>query len=386
MDNGTAAVQTTVPRIDVTTLPAPAQRLLDRKTPAPMRQLAAKGVAPGLKPHDALAVVVLLSESEDDADRTTAQATLHKLPPQLLAGALTPQVAPAVLDAIAVLYAADAATMEKMLALPQLSPSTVAAVAGRGNEPVCELIATNEQRLLAHPEIIEKLYMNKATRMSTADRILELAVRHKLELTGIPAYKEAAIAIQNELIAEPQDEDTYDDKLFKTTDAIAQTIVLDLAVEDTHQVDEETGEEKVKEKVLPLYQQLAEMTTSQKIRRALLGTGTERMLLVRDTNRLVCMAAIKSPAIQESEVVLISASRSVSDDVLRAIASDREWTRTHQIKVNLVMNPRTPFTFAARLIQHLREHELKLLSKSKNVTGAVSQAARQQLQRKGQKS
>ena len=55
-------------------------------------------------------------------------------------------------------------------------------------EGVCELIATNEERLLAHPAIIEKLYLNKNSRMSTADRILELAVRNDIEL-GIPGLR-----------------------------------------------------------------------------------------------------------------------------------------------------------------------------------------------------
>jgi hypothetical protein len=72
----------------------------------------------------------------------------------------------------------------------------------------------------------------------------------------------------------------------------------------------------------------------------------------------------------------------VSEDVLRIIAMDREWTRSHQIKVNLVQNPRTPFAFAAKLITHLREHELKALAKSKNVAGSVVQAAKQQLARR----
>jgi len=51
--------------------------------------------------------------------------------------------------------------------------------------------------------------------------------------------------------------------------------------------------------------------------------------------------------------------------------------------VNLVSNPRTPFAFASRLIIHLRENELKGLAKSKNVSGAVAKAAKQQLERKG---
>jgi hypothetical protein len=53
--------------------------------------------------------------------------------------------------------------------------------------------------------------------------------------------------------------------------------------------------------------------------------------------------------------------------------------------VNLVSNPRTPFAFAAKLIMHLREHELKALAKSKNVSGAVAKAAKQQLDRKNVK-
>jgi hypothetical protein len=106
------------------------------------------------------------------------------------------------------------------------------------------------------------------------------------------------------------------------------------------------------------------------------------MILVRDSNRLVAAAAVKSPGIQENEVVRIASSRNVSEDVLRIIALSREWTRSHQIKLNLVSNPRTPFAFASKLVLHLREHELKALAKSKNVTGAVATAAKQQLSRR----
>ena len=105
------------------------------------------------------------------------------------------------------------------------------------------------------------------------------------------------------------------------------------------------------------------MTMSQKIRRAMLGTGAERMLLVRDKNKLVSAAAIRSPKIQENEVALISMSRNVSDEVLRIISMNKVWVQDHQIKLNLVTNPRTPFAFAAKLIMHLREHELKALAK-----------------------
>jgi hypothetical protein len=373
------------PPIDVATLAPPVRKILDPATPAPMRQMAAKGIAPGLRPGDALTVVALLAESADETLAAAARATLDKLPAPLLNGALAGDLPPGVLAALAPRYAKSPEVAEKILGHAAMPPEAVAEVAAMASEAVSELLATNEQRLLAHPAIIEKLYMNKQTRMSTADRILELAVRNNIELKGIPAYKEAAAAIGQELIAEPSPEPTPDDVLFRETDAAASQLPVDATVEDTHRLDEETGQEVVEDKFLPLHAQLAQMTVTQRIRRAMLGSVSERLILIRDTNRLVAQAAAKSPSLQENEVVRISASRNVSEDVLRIIALDREWTRSHQIKVNLVANPRTPFAFAAKLLPYLREHELKGLAKSKNVSGAVAQAARQQLDRRNVK-
>jgi hypothetical protein len=228
--------------------------------------------------------------------------------------------------------------------------------------------------------VIEKLYMNKRVRMSTADRLIELCVRNHVELS-IPAFKEAALAIQNELIVEPSEEPTFDDVLFKETREAAEQIGLDDA-EDTHEIDDE-GQEKVKPKVVPLYARMAEMTVSQKIRCATLGSAAERLLCVRDSNRLVAAAAAKSPLLKEPEAVAISASRVVSEDVLRLLAMNKDFTRNYQIKLNLVSNPRTPFSFASRLVPLLRESELKALSKSKNITGAIVSAVKQQLAKKG---
>ena len=373
------------PPFDVETLTASAKRILDPASPGPLRQMAAKGLAPGIRPGEALTIVVLLSEATDAAVAATARATLDKLPAPLLGGALAGDLPPGVLAAVAPRYAQNPGVIEKILAHPALPAAAVAEIAAHASEEVAELVATNEQRLLANGEIIEKLYMNKATRMSTADRILELAVRHRMELKGIPAYREAAAAIGQELIAEPTVEPTPDDLLFREVDAAAFETPLDVVKEDTHRLDDTTGEEVVDDKFLPLHARLAAMTVSQRIRRAMLGSPAERLLLVRDNNRLVATSAIKSPMIQESEVTRISASRNVSEDVLRVIAMDREWTRSHQIKLNLVQNPRTPFAFAAKLIPHLREHELKALAKSKNVGGSVVQAAKQQLQRRNVK-
>ncbi|MBM4363493.1 MAG: hypothetical protein FJ104_12500 [Deltaproteobacteria bacterium] len=370
------------PTVDIGSLPAPAQRLFAEGAPPPLRLLAAGGVIPGLRPGDIVAVVVALTSAPEPQVADKARATLAALPGPVLSGALTSDLDPAVVEALAHGYPSNAEVVVGLLRMPRVTRAALETLAKRATEQTGELIATNEQKLLANPTVIELLYMNRSVRMSTADRVLELAVRNGLEL-DIPAFKEAALAIQGELLEEPSQEPTFDDRLAAEVTVLAEGIALDSAVEDTHETDDE-GNEQVAKKVLPLHARIAELSISKKIRLAILGTAAERMLLVRDTNRLVAAAAIQSPRTTEHDVARISTSRQVSEDVLRLIANNKEWTRSYQIKLNLVMNPRTPFSFASRLVPHIRESELRSLAKNKNVPAQIQSAARQQLQRKAQ--
>ena len=370
------------PALDVAQLGPQAQRILDPKTPAPMRAMAARGIVPGVKPVEMLAVIALLAESQDTATAQLAQATLDKLPPQLLNGALTADLHPGVLDAIAPRYATDAVMMERILALPQIPLATVARVAIRSSEDVSELIATNEERLLRHPAIIERLYMNRATRMSTSDRMIELAVRNGIELSGIPAFKEAVAALAEELIpVDAPSGPTEEDLAFRAVTDLAATLEAETDLETF--VADDVGKEQIAEKVRPLYARIGELKTGQKIRLAQTGGVAERALLVRDADRRVSHAAITNPQVQDNEATRIAASRNVAEDVLREIANQSKWAKSHQIKVNLVGNPRCPLALTAKLVPHLRDHELKAMARSKNVPSAVSKACKQQLERKG---
>lgn len=341
--------------------------------------MAAKGVVPGLKPADLITVVAVLSQDEDDKLASAARGTLEKLPPPILEGALGTPLQEPVIACLAVSFGEQPNVVEKLLRMPAIGGETLVFLAEKATEAIGELIATNENLLLQHPLVIEALYLNKRVRMSTADRLIELAVRNGIEL-GIPAFKLAAQAIANELIPEPSEEPNFDDLLFLETERLAQATEID-PEDDTFDVDEE-GEERVKDKFIPLHAQISQMSITQKIRRATLGNSAERLLLVRDTNRLVASAAASSPLLNENEAARIAASRNVIDDVLRIIAQNRSFTRSYQVKLNLISNPRTPFTFSSRMIPHLRDNDVRNLAKSKNVPASVQLACRQQILRK----
>ena len=144
-------------------------------------------------------------------------------------------------------------------------------------------------------------------------------------------------------------------------------------------------EEIEEEKRLTVTQRILGMTVSEKIKLASLGNKEARTILLRDSNKLVAMAAAQSPRMTESEIVSLSQSRTVHEDVLRAIYSNREWLKLYQVKLNLVRNPKTPLPTAMRFLTHIRANDLKDLQKNRNVPIGIQTGARNLVARSSQK-
>ncbi|HTJ84111.1 MAG TPA: hypothetical protein VL400_20470, partial [Polyangiaceae bacterium] len=224
-----------IPPFDPSMLAGPAQKILTG--PPKMQEMAAKGVALGVMPADLILLLVGLCTSADPNVASTADKTLSNLAQQVLSTALGADLHPLAIHALATRYADRIDVFGRLLGMPRIDLDTVIEAARHCSEEASEMIATNEERLLANPKLIEVLYLNKHTRMSTADRILELAVRNGVEV-NLPAWKEAAAAIQNELILEPSDEPNPDDELFRETVQIGEQLrqhgdeIEDVVVED----------------------------------------------------------------------------------------------------------------------------------------------------------
>jgi hypothetical protein len=105
--------------------------------------------------------------------------------------------------------------------------------------------------------------------------------------------------------------------------------------------------------------------------------------LIRDSNRLVAMSVVRSPAITDGEILAAAANRAVSDDVIRFIANSREHTKDYAVKQALVNNPKCPLASSLRLLNFLRPDDLKGVSRSRNIPGALATAAKKLLQTRG---
>jgi len=378
-----------------------------------MKLGAARGLVPGLKPGDLVAVVAALAESDDPKVAETAQGTLQNLPPPILTGALAADLEPGVIDVLARASVGRDEVLLKLVAMPRVTADTLSHLAFVGSEALTEMIATNEARLLTDPVIIEKLYLNRRTRMSTADRLVELAFRNNVEVTGIPSFRELGEALQNELIPAAEEGPNPDDLFFLEIDALGaeidQSLAAQAAGEDLFEdfdddvppdgeapaeapheampaaAEKKAKGKKVKDETGPLHARIKDMSISQKIRMATIGPGAARALMLRETNKLVATAAIRSPMIQMQDVERISKMRTVHQEVLRVISTKGEWTENHTVKYNIVANPRAPMAQATRFIAHLRDDELKRLEKNRDVSAPIRTLIKQQLQRKAKK-
>jgi hypothetical protein len=366
--------------LPVDQLPAPVQKVCGPDAPPPLKAMAASGLAP-MGPTDLLTVLYFFSYDKQQNLADKATASLEKVPDKVLLGALEQLSAERVLDGLSRLLIKRPVAIERVLLNQATAPLTVTWIASQTkNEKNLEIVASNEQRLLENPEIIEAFYKNTAARMSSADRMIELAIRNGIELKGIACFAEVKAAIQGELIAEPSDQPTPDDNLFKQTLEREEWKELDeKAIDEAIDAREEglEGKEETIEKVEKLEQSLAQMPISSKIRLATLGSSNQRAVLIRDSNKLVSMAVIKSPGIRESEVMQYSKYRSLPEEALRYMASKRDWIKHYPVKMNLVQNPRCPIEYALRFLTHLRPPDLRAVERDRNVPNAITRAAKQ---------
>ncbi|MEK6678218.1 MAG: hypothetical protein AABY39_02260 [Nitrospirota bacterium] len=129
------------------------------------------------------------------------------------------------------------------------------------------------------------------------------------------------------------------------------------------------------EKYLNMFQQIQKMSVSEKVQLALKGNKEARNILIKDANKKVALTVIESPKMTEQEIEMIAQSKNVSEDVLREIASKKDWLKNYSIVKSLVNNSKTPVGISLSHLNHLKEKDLNDLTKNKNIPETIRTAA-----------
>jgi hypothetical protein len=366
------------------------EKVAGAASPAPLKMMAARGMAP-LPPAELVTALYQLAQVGEDAVKTAAYKTAAELPDPILSGALAQALDARVLDFFARRVMARGRVLEVVLLNKATSDETFVDLTRLLGEAELEMMAKNEERLLRAPAIIAGLYMNPKTRMSTAQRALELAVRNGVRVDGIPAFDEVAKAIGRVTPAEvARDDDAFRRATEVAVDPAAQLQIVAVDQEEAtalSKAEAERAEAEVLGEGTPETQaeveqkkkKLTDLSVAGKIRVATLGNAFARAVLIRDTNKQVSMACIRSPAVSDGEVLTYAGNRSLDDEIIRYISSQRQWVRLYGVKVALCYNPKCPMGTTMRLLPHLNVRDLKGIARSKGIPSAVATAAKNML-------
>jgi len=225
-------------------------------------------------------------------------------------------------------------------------------IAARGKAAVLETLLENQIRLIAYPEIMEMMEANPDCNLFIRGRIKEL----------------------RDFYLQP-----------KAAQAIAEDEVIEeltTAMAEEHKEEAEVDAQKIKQAAMTTLQRINRMSVSERTRLALTGNKTERLVLIKDPNKLVQSAVLDSPKMADDEVLMHVRNLGLPGEIIGKIANNREWTKNYPIIVALVENPKTPVNRALSLVKQLHDRDLKLLAHDRNISPVIRALAQNLVKQK----
>jgi len=296
-----------------------------------------------LPPSDQVTVLFVLSHDNNDNVAAAADETLEGAEEPFILKALGQRLNGFVLRDLFVRFCDNASVLRAILGNKGLDDSLARTITKSGSQDILDALEKDLSIIKRVPSIIDSVKENP---LAGADLIekLESAAR---ELTGAPTSDETTTTLEEEKVSDLISEgDDFDSDRFN------------------------------------VYQAICNMTAGEKIKLAHTGDRSVRNLLIKDKNRVVALSVMKNPKLTEQEVVRVASSTNTSEEILRDITNSREWMKSYNIKTAIVQNARTPLASSLKLVDYLRERDLKNLARNKGIPGALKSAAERKLQLK----
>jgi hypothetical protein len=369
---------------------------------------------------DLLEILVSFAEGSDAELRDNAKETLNSQSAETVEGAIgSNDVAPSVLTYFAARSDAPARVHEAIVLNARTPAAAIVRLAReKDNGSVLELISLNQQLLIQNPAIIDAIIGNAARTAEAERRAAETKreffekergaqqIANELRARGNVAAAEfiehaefasdmdaagitADDAVLLASLIEVPDQETddswlsleYIEEIYEETDEQRRAAIGKIIGELKTEGDELTTER------ISMINRIMKMGIKDRVKLGMKGDREARNILIRDPNRLVCNSVVNNPRLTEQEVEMIASMRTIPEEVLRQIVTNRQWSRSYNIVHNLARNPRTPLANTITILSRLQLRDLIALSKNRNVSDAVRrQALRLHTQRTGGKT
>lgn len=381
--------------------------VIEGTAPRPAQLAASRGVLP-LPQTDLLEILVTFLEGSDNELSENASVTLRSQATDSLESLIrSPDMAPRVLAYFLGQDDLPPAVHEAILTNDRTPAEAIAGFAGiTQSGSLLELISFNQQRLIQNRSIIEAIIGNphrtpeaerraseikreffekergaqqianemRAQGNEAAAEFLEQA-EFAIDLEGSGLSVEDAIFLAEHIEVPDRETDDswlsleYIEEIYEETDEQRQAALGKILGEFLSEDEEIPGER------ISMINRIMRMGVKDRVKLGMKGDREARNILIRDPNRLVSSAVVNNPRISEQEVEMIASMRSVAEDILRQIASNRQWARSYKVMHSLAKNPRTPIANVLTIMSRLQLRDLIALSKNRNVSEAVRKQA-----------
>lgn len=218
-------------------------------------------------------------------------------------------------------------------------------IASQAKAVVLEILLENQVQLIAYPEIMEKMETNPECGPFIRGRIKELRDFY------------------------------YQPKAAETIPAAEVLEELTSVLAEEQEEDAQLDTEKIQQEAMSTLQRINRMSISERVRLALTGSKTERLVLIKDPNKMVQAAVLDSPKMADDEVLIHIRNLSLSSEIIGKIANNRDWTKNYTIILALVQNPKSPINRAIGFIKQLHIRDLRLLAMDRNVSPVIRNLA-----------
>lgn len=343
-----------------------AQKLLFEKEKT-IRLMVVEGKFP-LPPEELIYIIISYALEEKDDVREKCIEVLKKLPKQLIQNfLLLPDIDERKLFFLAYVFQGDLELLRYIFLHPNVPIKVFRIFSKLEKEEILKILLESESKFIEDKEVIDNLLNNPALPKAHYQKILYYKNSFKNDQPNTDTTKEE------------EKEGSYKQS-FRSD--IKPTLPLERSEDKKLLIDEvKEGDEEKKRSIAG---KIAKMGVAEKIKLATLGNKEVRGILIKDTNKLVSTAVLKNPRITEGEIVKFSQDKNMPDEIIRMIANDRQWTQNYNVRLNLVLNPKTPIQNAIKFLPSLGVKDLSAVAKSKNVPTQLSTMARKiMITRKG---
>ena len=382
--------------------------VIEGSAPRPAQVAASRGILP-LPEIDLLEVLVTFSEGSDAELKDNAIAALASQNTDGLDATMrSHEIAPRVLAYFAASADLPVAIHEAIITNTRTPATAIARfAASTQNGSLLELISLNQQQLIQNPAIIDAIINNQYRTPEAERRAAETRreffekergaqqIANELRAQGKEAAAEfleqaefaanlnaSGMSVEDAILLaehiEVPDSETddswlsleYIEEIYEETDEQRKATIGKILGELQSEEDEELSTERVS-----MINRIMKMGVKDRVKLGMKGDREARNILIRDPNRLVSSAVVNNPRITEQEVEMIASMRSITEEILRQIASNRQWSRSYTIMHSLARNPRTPIANVITIMSRLQLRDLTALSKNRNVSDAVRRHA-----------